>query len=325
MARLLQALFLTASAGRALASCAYGTFLHPRAEGEEVPVATFGYTGVIGPHNWAALELPTNNACATGTRQSPIDMVANVFEVIPASDVTIEVNDMPDGADFENLGSTVEVITQGGTLAFDGKTFELQQFHFHLPSEHLDNGTSQAMEMHMVWQSAAAEIAVVGLYINIATGEVTTNITAPATKREITSRSRLFGKRQAQAPVAGATGPTTLLETIFSVVDQISTPGTKVKTPPLVMSEVVDLIKAGSFQAYSGSLTTPPCSEGVNWRVSTQKLSISPASFVKARDVIGFNSRFPQNTPGQPNILMVSALGSAAAAVSLSSTPAKAA
>lgn len=322
MARLLQALFLTASAGQALASCAYGTHLHRRAENGEVPISTFGYTGVTGPHNWAALNLPTNGACATGTRQSPIDMLENVFELIPASAVSIEVNDMPQGADFENLGSTVEVITQGGTLAFDGKTFELQQFHFHLPSEHLDNGTSQAMEMHMVWQSAAGEIAVVGLYINIATGEASANVTAPAAKRELARSSRFFQKRQAENPAVGGNGPTTLLETIFSVVDQISTPGTKVKTPPLVMSEVVDLIKAGSFQAYSGSLTTPPCSEGVNWRVSTQKLSVSPASFIKARDVIGFNSRFPQNTPGQPNILMISALGSAAAAVSVQGTAA---
>lgn len=164
----------------------------------------------------------------------------------------------------------------------------------------------------MVHQSEAGEIAVVGVYINIATEAAT------AAKRSLGSRSRLFGRQEAAAPVAGA--PTTLLETIFSVVDQISVPGTKVKTPPLVMSEVVDLVKAGNFQAYSGSLTTPPCSEGVNWRVSTAKLAVSPASFTKVRDVIGFNSRFPQNAPGQPNILMVSALGSAAAAVSVAGT-----
>ncbi|CAP66974.1 uncharacterized protein PODANS_4_5470 [Podospora anserina S mat+] len=316
MGKLSQILFLTASAGRVFASCAYGTHLMPRAEeGEAVPVATFGYTGITGPHNWAALDSPANNVCATGTTQSPIDMVDSVFELIDASALSIEVNDMPEGADFENLGSTVEVITQGGTLSFDNKTFELQQFHFHLPSEHLDNGTSQAMEMHMVWQSAEGEIAVVGAYINIATGAVA----SASVKRGLNTRSRLF-QRQAEAnetaPVAGTDAPTVLLETIFSVVDQISTPGTKVKTPPLVMSEVVDLLKAGQFQAYSGSLTTPPCSEGVNWRVSTSKLSISPSSFIKARDVIGFNSRFPQNTPGQPNILMISALGAAAAAVS---------
>ncbi|KAL2177542.1 alpha carbonic anhydrase [Thermothelomyces heterothallicus CBS 202.75] len=301
----LGALLLAAWATRAYASCAHGTFLSPRAEDGTVEVGKFGYTGTIGPLNWAALDSPANGACATGTRQSPIDMVDGVFELLQGSDVELTVNDMPEGAEFENLGTTVEVITQGGSLKVGDKQFELEQFHFHLPSEHLDNGTSQAMEMHMVFQSEAQEIAVIGTYINIAD----TSAAAPA------KRSRVFGRQEAEPPAAGAVAATTLLETIFSVVDKIAVPGTKTTTPPLVMSEVVDVLKANAFQIYSGSLTTPPCSEGVSWHVSTARLGVTPATFVKARDVIGFNARFPQNKPGEPNLLMVSALGSAAAAV----------
>lgn len=88
--------------------------------------------------------------CATGTNQSPIDMVDGVFSLLQGSDVQLTINDMPDGAEFENLGTTVEVITQGGSLAVADKTFELQQFHFHLPSEHLDNGTSQASTLSIL-------------------------------------------------------------------------------------------------------------------------------------------------------------------------------
>ncbi|KAK4128030.1 carbonic anhydrase [Parathielavia appendiculata] len=324
----LLALALAASATRVFASCAHGTFLRPRAENGTVEIATFGYTGNIGPLNWAALEAPVNSVCATGTRQSPIDMVDGVFTLLQGSDIQLTVNDMPEGADFENLGTTVEVITQGGTLQVADKTFELQQFHFHLPSEHLDAGTSQAMEMHMVFQSAAQEIAVIGVYINVndapaASAAAAAAATTTKTKR---SRSRIFGRQDPAsnntAAAPATTTPTALLETLFSTVDQISTPGTKVKTPPLVMSEVVDFLKANAFQIYSGSLTTPPCSEGVSWHVSTARLSVTPTSFAKVRDVIGFNARFPQNTPGQPNILMLSALGSAAAAVAAAAAPA---
>ncbi|KAL2150605.1 hypothetical protein VTH82DRAFT_7168 [Thermothelomyces myriococcoides] len=304
----LGALFLVSWATQAYASCAHGTFLSPRAEDGAVEVGKFGYTGTTGPLNWAALD-SANGACATGTRQSPIDMVDGVFELIQGSDVELTVNDMPEGAEFENLGTTVEVIAQGGNLKVGDKEFELEQFHFHLPSEHLDNGTSQAMEMHMVFQSENQEIAVIGVYINIAEAEAAAS--APV------RRSRIFGRQEVVAPPANGTaaGATTLLETIFSVVDKIAVPGTKTTTPPLVMSEVVDLLKANAFQIYSGSLTTPPCSEGVNWHVSTARLAVTPATFVKARDVIGFNARFPQNTPGEPNLLMISALSSAAAAV----------
>jgi carbonic anhydrase len=71
-------------------------------------------------------------------------MVEGVFTLLQGSEIELTVNDMPEGAEFENLGTTVEVITQGGTLKVGEKQFELQQFHFHLPSEHLDAGKSQA-------------------------------------------------------------------------------------------------------------------------------------------------------------------------------------
>ncbi|KAG7284763.1 hypothetical protein NEMBOFW57_009374 [Staphylotrichum longicolle] len=247
----------------------------PRAEeGDEVHVGNFGYIATTGPLNWAALDPAANCVCATGTHQSPINLVDGVFTVLKGSDIQLAINDMPKGAEFENLGTTVEVITQGGTLKIANETFQLKQFHFHLPSEHLDNGTRYSMEMHMVFQSSSQKTAVIGVYISIAQGN-----------------------------------PTKLLETVFSAVDKIAVPGTKTKTPPLNMSEVVRLLKANAFQTYSGSLTTPPCTEGVSWLVSTARLTVSPKTFVKARDVIKFNSRFPQNTPGEPNILQIACAG----------------
>lgn len=157
--------------------------------------------------------------------------------------------------------------------------------------------------MHAVWQSADQQIAVIGTYVDVVL-DAAAEAAAPAAEK----RSFRFNRRQeAAAPAAGqpaANVATTFLETVFSKVGDIENPGTVTKTPPLVLSEIVDIWKAGSFQAYSGSLTTPPCSEGVNWFVSTQTLRVNAATFEKVRNVIGFNSRITQNAPGQINVQM---------------------
>lgn len=107
--------------------------------------------------------------------------------------------------------------------------------------------------MHAVWQSAEQEIAVIGTYIDVVTENsaaappAAPPATAPAAKRSI----RIFGRQEAVAPpaVVAAGGASTFLETIFSKVDAIATPGTVTETPPLVLSEIVNLWKAGEFQA----------------------------------------------------------------------------
>jgi carbonic anhydrase len=94
--------------------------------------------------NWVALNPKTNSICATGKRQSPINMIDGVFQMISSSDINLDIPDFTEGAVFENLGTTVEVLAQGGTLEISEIKYELRQLHFHLPSEHLDNGTSIA-------------------------------------------------------------------------------------------------------------------------------------------------------------------------------------
>ncbi|KAI1460155.1 carbonic anhydrase [Annulohypoxylon moriforme] len=284
---------LAASVTSVTASCGSLTHLFPRAEGEEVPISTFGYTGTTGPVLWTQLDTAANGLCSTGSNQSPINMVEGQFQLIPASDTQLTIPDVPEGAEFENLGSTVEVVMKGlgGTFVLEGKTFTLDQFHFHHPSEHIDNGVSLPMEMHLVF-SSGTDIAVIGVYVDL--------IDVP----QQTFRVHLIPRQT----------PSTLLETIFSSVGEIATPGTSTKTKPLVMSELVDTLKAGNFQRYTGSLTTPPCSEGVAWSVATQKLMLSRATFQAARDVIGFNSRFPQNNLGGENILAIASGGAVAEA-----------
>ncbi|KAH7014833.1 alpha carbonic anhydrase [Ilyonectria destructans] len=295
---------VAALASKALASCAYGTLLRPRAEeGATVEIKDFAYVGTKGPTNWVALNAEENALCAAGKNQSPIDMVSGDFTIIPAAEIGLAIPDMAEGTEFENLGTTVEVVAGQGNMTFGGVSYTLAQFHFHLPSEHLDNGTSMAMEMHMVWEGAAGEIAVIGTFIDIADGAalLRKKTTKDQEKRQLPAIEGSFF--HVNAPAAKAMAASTLLETVFSSVEEIAEPGTVTKTQPLIMSELVNALAAGSFQTYDGSLTTPPCSEGVRWLVSDQKLSIQTATFVKARSVIGFNSRFPQGTLGETNVL----------------------
>ncbi|KAI9151987.1 Short-chain dehydrogenase/reductase sthC [Paramyrothecium foliicola] len=286
---------LAAYATGTIASCAYGTSLMPRAEEGTVKVNTFGYTGAIGPANWHLLDPSANSLCTVGAHQTPIDMINGVFSVIPASDVSLDIPDFTEGSEFENLGTTIEVVAQGGNMTFDGTSFSLAQFHFHLPSEHLDNGLSMAMEMHMVWEGPQGQIAVVGTFIDIADGadiapappaappaNGTDDVAGAADGgdpaalhspmgRIRLARRKLFKAQAAQrretaapangaAPVetpAAASQPSTLLETVFSSVGEISTAGTITKTGPLVMSEVVNLLASGSFQTMINQFYPP--------------------------------------------------------------------
>ncbi|RYO90634.1 hypothetical protein DL764_008417 [Monosporascus ibericus] len=297
-------LLLAASATPALSFCGAHTHLDRRQEGT-VEVNEFGYTGTIGPLLWTSLDPEFNSACSEGMRQSPIDMVAGHFNMMPGDSIGLTIPDVPEGAKFENLGTTVEVVMAGlggGLTMSDGTVYNLSQFHFHHPSEHIDNGVSMPMEMHMVFQSEANEVAVIGMYIDIEDPAAAPSGVSRSYTRCLDANTKLATRNQLHRRA-----PSSLLETVFASVGEIAEPGSLTRTGPLVMSEVVDALMAGNFQAYSGSLTTPPCTEEVSWFVSTQKLVISASTFMNARSVLGYNSRYPQNTPGEPNLLALAA------------------
>lgn len=153
---------------------------------------------------------------------------------------------MLDGPTVENIGTTVEVPGEGGTLALDDKEYTFQQFHFHLPSEHLDSGKSRAMEMHMVFEAEDGQIAVVAAFIENQRAPPRAAAAAAAAtdegQNETSSESDQgpgVSRRQVTAPV---------IETVFGVAVGLSEPGSSTRGPGLVMSELVDVITAGQFR-----------------------------------------------------------------------------
>ena len=132
------------------ASCAYGTSDFPRQE--RMAVSAFGYDALQGPLNWYGLNETENSLCDMGKRQSPIVLNATV-PIMNGSSLNISIEDYPKGAEFENIGTSLEVFVNG-TLNVNSKIFKLAQFHFHTPSEHRLTGEYYPMEVHFVFQSS---------------------------------------------------------------------------------------------------------------------------------------------------------------------------
>jgi carbonic anhydrase len=203
----------------------------------------------IGPLSWGFLG--GYNAFATcgtdkqavGLRQAPINIVTAGLKPSGLPSITFRYKSTP--LVVENLGRVVEVenetdnsgILVGLELA---DTYQLVQFHFHTPSEHKIDGVADQMELHLVHQNALGELAVVGVLLKV----------------DNTKANPVFDEIFNNAP--------------YLFFHQTATNDTHLKINPVDM-----LPKTHTYYNYSGSLTTPPCSEGVRWYVLTQPAFVS--------------------------------------------------
>jgi carbonic anhydrase len=114
---------------------------------------------------------------------------------------------------------------------------------------------------------------------------------------------------------------TDLLDTLASASHKIKTPGAIAKSGPLNFSSIINHVQTTPLREYNGSLTTPPCKEGITFLVAEKPLPVNPTSFNAMKKVLRFNSRFTQGGLGEPNLLERAALsirkgGNGAAAAS---------
>jgi carbonic anhydrase len=205
-------------------------------------------------------DLSTEYALArTGKQQSPIDIVRTRAV---AQDGAPLVMNYPDTAlGILNNGHTVEEeYEEGGTVSVDGHAYRLAQFHFHSPSEHTIDGRHAPVEMHMVHKDEAGKIAVVAVMIH----EGRTHPVLDLVSNNLPS-------------AAGTTKTAS---------------GVKVNASKLLPANLA------SFR-YTGSLTTPPCTEGVAWFVLQEPIEASAGQIAAFRRVIEGNNRPTQPLHGR--------------------------
>jgi carbonic anhydrase len=203
------------------------------------------YQGEGGPQAWAQLknEFAT---CATGKRQSPIDIRDGIK--VQLDSVQFDYR----ASNFRVLdnGHTVQVnVGPGNFIEVTGKRFELQQFHFHRPSEERINGRLFDMVAHLVHKDIEGRLAVVAV---------------------------LLDRGNAQ-PLVQAIWNNLPLEKGDEVIARL----------PLDLNELLPTER--SYYTYMGSLTTPPCSEGVLWMVMKTPVTIS------AEQIAIFSRLYPMN------------------------------
>jgi carbonic anhydrase len=167
----------------------------------------------------------------------------------------------PSPARILHNGDNVQVeVDPGNRIAVDGDSYELVQFHFHAPSEHTVAGDQADAELHLVHANTIGELAVVGVLIR-------------------------------EGAENAAVGP------FWEQLPAVPTPARPLDAdvaPEALLPADRNLVR------YDGSLTTPPCTEGVRWIVMTEAVEMSPDQLATLTDIIAGNHRPVQPRNDRP-------------------------
>ncbi|KAG0543966.1 hypothetical protein BDA96_02G234700 [Sorghum bicolor] len=215
-----------------------------------------------GPDKWATLQKDWA-ICGSGKKQSPID----VAKVEVSKDLgPLEPTYKARAAVVQNRGHDFMLnwTARNGDLSIEGKKYTLLQVHWHAPSEHTVNGTHLDAEMHMVHEESATKSkAVVAVLFSTKAGKPSKLLGDLKPYFE-----RLSGKTNDTEEVKGTVDPSTWID------------------------------KASGYYRYEGSLTTPPCTEGVLWTIMS-KVEDASKEEVDSIDRVKKSSTQPNARPTQ--------------------------
>lgn len=242
------------------------TWLHAGETGH----SSWGYDGDRGPLHWGKLG-PDTSLCEKGMNQSPIDLLRTrkttlddlqftyrdaPFHVVNNGHTLQEVEPLSETAKsrYPKHGQTVLHYDKDSTIVFDDDLYLLEQFHFHTPSEHTIDHKHYPMELHLVHHNERHETAVVAVFM------------------EEGKHNPFFE---------------TFLEHAPSKVGEVNDDHNHFVNPINLLPE------RKSYYLYTGSFTTPPCTEGVVWMVMHDPIEVSAEQIQKFRALVGHDNVRP--------------------------------
>jgi len=213
--------------------------------------SNWSYAGDTGPKHWGKLS-EAYSTCKSGNNQSPIDLRdVKALGTQGLASLDIVYKEVP--LKIINNGHSIQVnYPLGSYIKVGGHRYELLQYHFHTPSEHYKEGFAYPMEMHFVHKDGDGHLAVMGV---------------------------LFQEGEANPHLNG------LLKRLPKEM------GKQEIYNDLKLNPANFLPANTEFYKYSGSLTTPPCSEGVYWMVFKQPIEASAEQIIKMNELMGENAR----------------------------------
>ncbi len=203
---------------------------------------------------------PDFNLCAIGKRQSPINIEDGATLQGPAEPVQFAY--VPSNGTVVNNGHTIQVDVQGeNAITVRGSTYRLLQFHFHTPSEEQINFKRFPMVAHLVHKNNEGQLAVVAILLQ-----------------------------------EGETNP--MIDKVWTYMPLDT--NDRVRMPQALLDMNGLLPKDQRYYQFMGSLTTPPCSEGVLWMVMKQPMTISAGQYKLFTQLYPNNARPVQPVNGRP-------------------------